>query len=607
MQAYHKVGNSSTMAMTYLQSVVQGARKSRKLRQAARDLLNSNDRTRSAARELLMADPTAADPILTELVFRNRARLSIEAASLLFELDEIRGTYALMALCADDYMVRWYEQALVTALEIVPDEKRHQTLLDALDRIAQIPRAPDWAFALATNTICSLRVKPFTIHDDIWLRVLQVPSDDAAEWLLWRGLISNQPHFPAPPIHNDMLMGNGPLALRLTAVDTLLFMSGKRILNILHRAIESKDINAQAAVLYGLARLHRPESASLLHCILSSSRHPLQRDALSVARALGADVTDILTLVRPVQVQPDDNGLLLRSPLWNEQHPDEATHKNCHLQATKEVLLTTSYKLCALDLDDTVLNSNHEVSEVTRQTVEIAMQRGVIVVIASGRMFETTLPTARTLGITSPIICYNGAMVRDPITRKIIDEACVPSEVAAEVMEYARQNGMQLNFYLHDHIYSAARNQWMELYQTRTGAPYEVIDDFYDRLKGECPTKLIIVDEPETITRLLPEMKSRFDGRIAVIRSNAEYLEFLPINANKGLALANLAKALAIAQEETVAIGDSWNDIPMLQWAGHSVAVANCKPEVRLIVDEITASCDEDGVAKALARLFNLY
>ena len=264
------------------------------------------------------------------------------------------------------------------------------------------------------------------------------------------------------------------------------------------------------------------------------------------------------------------------------------------------------YKLCAIDLDDTLLNRNHEVSEYTRKTVEQAMQRDITVVIASGRMFETTLPTARTLGISSPIICYNGAMIRHPITGDILEEQNVPASIAIEVMDFAQSQGMQLNFYLHDHIYSANRNQWMELYQRRTGAPYEVIDNFNERLRGESPTKLIIVDAPATIERLLPEMKERFFGKINVMRSNAEYLEFLPKEANKGTALANLSSSLSIAREEIVAFGDSWNDIPMLKWAGHSVAVANAKPEVQAIADEITGTCDEDGVAKALARLFHL-
>ncbi len=596
------------MSNSYLQAVLQGAKRSRRLRLAARDLLDPDPHVRTSSRQLLLEDPSAADPVLTELVFRNRSRLSIEAACVLFTIDAVRGTYAILALCADEYMVRWYEQPLAAALKTIPDNRRRLTLVEALDRIDQTPGCADWAYALATNSVCSLKVNAISFSDEQWLRILCTPADEPAEWALWRGLISYQPSIPSPPVNIESINANGPLSLRIAAVETLLCIEPNRVQPLFVKAVGSGDLNAQAAVIYGLLRLHRADHIPLLHAIISSSRHPLQRDAVAIAKALGANVTDILTLVRPASVFEEDGSLLLKGATGCAidlgQRSGEA---HLELTSTKEVLLTTSYKLCAIDLDDTLLNSRHEVSEFTRKTVELTMQQNITVVIASGRMFETTLPAARALGITSPIICYNGAMVRSPISGEILEEKNVPAAIAAEVMDFAKSRGMQLNFYLHDHIYSATRNKWMELYQQRTGAPYEVIDDFDLRLRGERPTKLIIVDAPDTIEKLLPEMKKRFNGQITVMRSNAEYLEFLPIDANKGIALAKLADSLSIARQDTIAFGDSWNDIPMLQWAGRSVAVANAKPEVQQIADEITETCDEDGVAKALARLFNLY
>ncbi len=283
------------------------------MRLAARDLLDQDPKVRHNSRLTLLADPKAADPILTELIFRNRSRHSIEAASVLFALDTVRGAYAILALCADEYMVRWYEQPLAAALGSIPDDVRMRTLEDALDRIANRPCSVDWAYALATNSICSLQVKPLRISSDLWNRILRTPADTASEWALWRCLISYQPRLPAPPANLEAINSNAALSLRVAAVETILTVEQPRALALFANAVAADDINAHAAVIYGLLRLHNPKHIPLLHAIISSSRHPLQRDAIIVAKAIGADVTDVLTLVRPAGVAAQDYALLLKS------------------------------------------------------------------------------------------------------------------------------------------------------------------------------------------------------------------------------------------------------------------------------------------------------
>ncbi|CEK14326.1 Cof-type HAD-IIB family hydrolase [Chthonomonas calidirosea] len=268
--------------------------------------------------------------------------------------------------------------------------------------------------------------------------------------------------------------------------------------------------------------------------------------------------------------------------------------------------MNTTYRLCAIDLDDTLLNSNHVLSDANRKVVQKVAQMGVIVIIASGRMHETTLPTVQALGLQTPVISYNGAMIRNPITGETWLNETVPPELADEIRAFARENRFQLNYYLDDHIYSAEHTPWMELYQQRTGAHFEILPDFYERLKGTAPTKLIIVTHPATVQELLPIMQQRYQGRLTVMRSNVEYLEFLPLNASKGKALAIVAERFQIPAEETIAIGDSWNDISMLQWAGLGVAVDNAKPEVKAVAKRIVPSCDEDGVAVALNEIFQI-
>ncbi len=270
-----------------------------------------------------------------------------------------------------------------------------------------------------------------------------------------------------------------------------------------------------------------------------------------------------------------------------------------------EKILTLPYRLCAIDLDDTLLGADHQLSAENEAVIRDVVTKGVKVVLASGRMFASSLPTALKLNLDTPIVCYNGAMVKHPVTKEVWHEDAVSEEVARDVMEYCREKKLQLNFYYDDILRSAANTEWLDLYLSRTSSPFQVMQDFYTKLRGLAPTKLIIVDDPELILRLLPELTARYGDNLFVTRSNAEYLELLPPNANKGSALAKVAERYGITAEESMAFGDSWNDIPMLEWAGLGIAVSNAKKEVLAVAKKITGSNAENGVGSALKELFS--
>jgi len=146
------------------------------------------------------------------------------------------------------------------------------------------------------------------------------------------------------------------------------------------------------------------------------------------------------------------------------------------------------YLLCAIDLDDTLLGPDHRISPRNARAVHAVMARGVTVIIASGRMHEATLRFADQLGLDTPIISYNGAMVKRPHTDDVWLHARIPAELAEIVVNYSREHDLQLNYYLDDHLYTLAYTPWMKLYHDRTLAPVEVRPDFYDRMRGMEPT-----------------------------------------------------------------------------------------------------------------------
>lgn len=272
------------------------------------------------------------------------------------------------------------------------------------------------------------------------------------------------------------------------------------------------------------------------------------------------------------------------------------------------------FQLCAIDLDDTLLNAHHALSPGSILAIARVRQMGVRVVLASGRMHAAMQRYVEELKLETPVISYNGALVKQSVPHNGDDPAKpdeiwledqIAADLAAEIRDYARENHLQLNYYLHDILYSAQQTQWLQLYSDRTGAPIQILLEFEAKLAGTAPTKLVIVDSPEKVAELLPAMQERFQSRLYVTRSNAEYLEFIPLNASKAKALALVADRYGIPSTKTVAFGDSWNDIPMLQWAGLGLAVANAKPEVIAAADRTIGNNDQDGVATALAEIFN--
>lgn len=262
------------------------------------------------------------------------------------------------------------------------------------------------------------------------------------------------------------------------------------------------------------------------------------------------------------------------------------------------------FRLCAIDLDDTLLDASHSISESSALIIRTLAARGVLVVLATGRMHAAALRYVDQLALLTPVISYNGALVKNAGTGEVWLEEHIDAGLAAEIRAYAHDNNLQLNYYLHDNLFSAAETFWLKLYRERTGAPIEILENFETKLENTEPTKLVIVDSPEKIARLLPTLQAQFGLRAYITRSNAEYLEMMPIDANKGTALALVAQKYSVAAAQVVAFGDSWNDIPMLQWAGLGIAVANAKPEVRTAAKRIVGSNTEDGVADALADIF---
>jgi len=263
-------------------------------------------------------------------------------------------------------------------------------------------------------------------------------------------------------------------------------------------------------------------------------------------------------------------------------------------------------KLVAIDLDGTLLGSDHALSERNLLAVTRITNSGVCVVLASGRQWHTIVKFAHQIGLpqSSPIIAYNGAMIRT-VGGETLYHQPVPAEAAQRIVRHCVAGGYHLNYYLDDVLYVRKETHWARLYEKRTGTTAVV--GALMRFDGRKPTKLLLIDTPETTNRLLKHYQEKYGKALYITKTDDEYLEFMNPAVSKGVALAEAAKRLGVSAEECAALGDSFTDLPMLEWAGVGIAVENAKPELKAVADLIAPANTADGVAIVLERLFPVH
>ena len=264
------------------------------------------------------------------------------------------------------------------------------------------------------------------------------------------------------------------------------------------------------------------------------------------------------------------------------------------------------YQLLALDLDDTLLNRDHRLSQVTVEVINQIKKMGVIVTIATGRMFTSSLPYIEELKISEPVITYNGAYMKDISRGETLYHQPIQSGVARDIICEAEKEGLHINYYHEDKLYVAERNELIELYEDIAGVKAETIGLISDNV-SKSPTKLLIIEKDrEKKKYYLNYFKERYSKKAEIKESKDYFIEFTDKGVSKGNSLARLAEKYAIPRGKTVAIGDGWNDAEMIDWAGLGIAMGNADQGVKKKADLIAPPHDENGAADILSRVFKL-
>ena len=270
-------------------------------------------------------------------------------------------------------------------------------------------------------------------------------------------------------------------------------------------------------------------------------------------------------------------------------------------------------KLIALDLDGTLLDEAGSIPRENRDVLLRCNNKGIIIVLSSGRMTACITPFAEILGIDCPVIAYNGAMATTAKKdgREMIFHLPLQPEYGDYMIDYCAEHDFHLNFYFNDILYgrrSKRLEKYAAIYSTQTGAVFHFLNDL-EQLKGKSPTKLILITDSENDDRSRTRnfqygiFEKKFDGKVRLFKTNPEYLEFLHRDADKGAGLLHIASFYGIKRDEIIAFGDGENDIAMLKAAGTGVALANAKDTVKRSATHV-AEWDNNsaGVARFLTR-----
>ncbi|MGH2559193.1 MAG: HAD family hydrolase [Thermomicrobiales bacterium] len=264
-----------------------------------------------------------------------------------------------------------------------------------------------------------------------------------------------------------------------------------------------------------------------------------------------------------------------------------------------------SVRLIASDLDGTLLRSDRTVSDRTRAALRCVREAGIVVVLATARPPYTTRLIARDAGVGGLAICSNGALIYDLDRDVVVRQTPLLAKAARRLVAALRLALPGVCFACVQGTAFAAEPDYVASARTQDhGRLLETVQlgDALDLLTTTT-TKLIVrhVNHgPDELVAIVRELD--VDG-LEITHSNAPFVEVFATGVTKAWALASLCADLGIEAQEVVAFGDAPNDIALLRWAGHGVAVANAHPSVIDEVDEVTRSNDEDGVAIVLERI----
>lgn len=270
-------------------------------------------------------------------------------------------------------------------------------------------------------------------------------------------------------------------------------------------------------------------------------------------------------------------------------------------------------KLICIDMDGTLLNNNHEVTSENKTAILKAYSKGVNIALCTGRIFLSARYYSDLLGIDTAVIASNGAFIKKGYDDEPIFENTMPKDLALEIYNIVKKHGLKINFNSWDtlireeevpeeHTYFVMNRTLPKERQVKFIVEKDLVS-LINKFEGNI-LKGIVSDKDnlKALFECKEELKSTFGERLHVVSSGHDNFEVMAGSTSKGNAVKHLAEILNIDREDIMCIGDSENDLSMLEFAGVSVAMGNGMNLVKEAATFITDTNENSGVAKAIEK-----
>ena len=263
-----------------------------------------------------------------------------------------------------------------------------------------------------------------------------------------------------------------------------------------------------------------------------------------------------------------------------------------------------TFKLVALDIDGTIRSDEHPISARTRNVIDLVRDAGAAVTLATGRTFKSAVRQAADLEITTPIASFQGAQVSDPVSDDVLWHMPLTSAMSRVAIDAMAGWDVEVMGYRGDAVFVSEATEWSSRYGIRNDVELNEVSDLASFSETEL-TRLVAKGDDDVIERLETTLRSQFNSELYVTRSLSYFCEVLHPDGGKDKALEWLCGHLGVDRTETLVFGNGYNDIPMLLWGGHSVAVGGAVPQALDAADAIAPPIEEEGVAKVLEDLLD--
>ncbi|MCY6958914.1 sugar-phosphatase [Clostridium brassicae] len=262
------------------------------------------------------------------------------------------------------------------------------------------------------------------------------------------------------------------------------------------------------------------------------------------------------------------------------------------------------YKLIALDMDGTLLRNDKTISEENLNAIKKAKDKGVKVVLSTGRPkkgIEKYLKKLDLLSNEDYCVTYNGSLVVNTGTDKVLYSKILTHNDIHYLYDLSKKLDVNIHALTYNSCISPKLSKYTEVEISINGIDFEEID-FYNLDPSAQIVKVMFVDEPDKLSKVIDNLPKEVYEKYTIVKSAPYFLEFLDKEVNKGAGVKILAESLGINQNEVICIGDAGNDIHMIKYAGLGVAMGNAFPETKKSANYITCSNEENGVAHVIDK-----